>query len=85
MIINSISDLKTYIDNGDYGTENPLEEVLLAAAYNIKADHKSPNYGEDWAEFLKSINITDIISEVDDDLTEMKTVLKDYEEYDEIF
>lgn len=85
MIINSISDLKTYIDNGDYGTENPWEEVLLAAAYNIKADHNPPNYGEDWAEFLRSINITDIISEVDDDLTEMKKVLKDCEEYDEIF
>lgn len=84
MIINYISDLINYIDNGDYQVDNPWDEVLHATACYIKNHANSPNYGEDWTEFLNSINILDIIMQVDDDLTEMKEILKNHDEYDEI-
>lgn len=71
MVINSRSDLKNYID-GDYGVENPWEDVLEEAASMVLDYDNCPNYGEDWRDFFNTINFSEIVIEADDSVTNQK-------------
>lgn len=69
MIIKSTKDIKTWVDNGHIETHNEWEKVLDKVVGMIWFDRNSPAIGEDWEEYLNSIDLIDLISRVDDGLT----------------
>jgi len=69
MIINSIKDIKAWVNNGHIETANEWEKVLDKVVGRVWLDRNSPTIGEDWTEYLNSINLMDMISRVDDELT----------------
>lgn len=77
MVINSVNDLSRYIDKGTYDTESPWDEVLSVATHEITKYTNVPQYKTDWTEFLNSINIPDIIKEVDANVTKIKKTVRD--------
>lgn len=68
MTINSMDDLRNFVDGTGIDTVSDWSVVVDRVADNITSYEECPDFGQDWSEFLGSFDFCRLAIEADDAL-----------------
>ena len=68
MTINSMNDIRNYVDGSGFETVANWSAVVDRVVSVISNLEDCPDYGQDWSEFLGTLDLCELVIEADDEL-----------------